>query len=213
MNYVLDPAVDDYAAKYTSAEPETLSELSRITHLRTLQPRMLSGHVQGRFLAMIAGLMQAENILEIGTFTGYSAICLAEGLASGGKVVSIDINDEVLPIAREAVEQAGMQHKIELISGNAAEVMPKLQGPFDLIFIDADKRNYAKYYELALPLLRKGGLILADNVLWSGRVMDETINDADTAALRSFSEMVQHDARVNNVMLTLRDGLLMIVKR
>ncbi len=213
MNYVLDPAVDDYAAKYTSAEPQPLSELSRITHLRTLQPRMLSGHVQGRFLAMMVGLMQAKSILEIGTFTGYSAICMAEGLTNGGKVISIDINDEVLPIARKAVEQAGMQDKIELITGNAAEIMPTLQGPFDLIFIDADKRNYAKYYELSLPLLRKGGLILADNVLWSGRVIDATIKDADTAALRSFSEMVQHDERVDNVMLTLRDGVLMIVKR
>jgi caffeoyl-CoA O-methyltransferase len=208
MNYVLDPAIDDYAAKYTSAEPQVLSELSRIT-----QPRMLSGHVQGRFLAMIVGLMQAKKILEIGTFTGYSAICMAEGLTNGGKIISIDINDEVLPIAREAVEHAGMQEKIELITGNAADVLPTLQGPFDLIFIDADKRNYAKYYELSLPLLRKGGLILADNVLWSGRVMDETVKDADTAALRSFSEMVQHDERVDNVMLTLRDGVLMIVKR
>jgi caffeoyl-CoA O-methyltransferase len=213
MNYVLDPAVDDYAAKYTSAEPQVLSELSRITHLRTMQPRMLSGHVQGRFLAMIVGLMQAKKILEIGTFTGYSAICMAEGLTNGGKIISIDINDEVLPIARKAVEQAGMQEKIELITGNAADVLPTLQGPFDLIFIDADKRNYAKYYELSLPLLRKGGLILADNVLWSGRVIDETVKDADTAALRSFSEMVQHDERVDNVMLTLRDGVLMIVKR
>jgi predicted O-methyltransferase YrrM len=213
MNYVLDPAIDDYAAKYTSAEPQVLSELSRITHLRTMQPRMLSGHVQGRFLAMIVGLIQAKKILEIGTFTGYSAICMAEGLTNGGKIISIDINDEVLPIARKAVEQAGMQEKIELITGNAADVMPTLQGPFDLIFIDADKRNYAKYYELSLPLLRKGGLILADNVLWSGRVMDETVKDADTAALRSFSEMVQHDERVDNVMLTLRDGVLMIVKR
>lgn len=213
MNYVLDPAVDDYAAKYTSAEPQPLSELSRITHLRTLQPRMLSGHVQGRFLAMMVGLMQAKSILEIGTFTGYSAICMAEGLSNGGKVISIDINDEVLPIARKAVKQAGMQDKIELITGNAAEIMPTLQGPFDLIFIDADKRNYAKYYELSLPLLRKGGLILADNVLWSGRVIDATIKDADTAALRSFSEMVQQDERVDNVMLTLRDGVLMIVKR
>lgn len=213
MNYVLDPAVDDYAAKYTSAEPQVLSELSRITHLRSMQPRMLSGHVQGRFLAMIVGLMQAKKILEIGTFTGYSAICMAEGLTNGGKIISIDINDEVLPIARKAVEQAGMQEKIELITGNAADVLPTLQGPFDLIFIDADKRNYAKYYELSLPLLRKGGLILADNVLWSGRVIDETVKDADTAALRSFSEMVQHDERVDNVMLTLRDGVLMIVKR
>jgi caffeoyl-CoA O-methyltransferase len=213
MNYVLDPAIDDYAAKYTSAEPQVLSELSRITHLRTMQPRMLSGHVQGRFLAMIVGLIQAKKILEIGTFTGYSAICMAEGLTNGGKIISIDINDEVLPIARKAVEQAGMQEKIELITGNAADVMPTLQGPFDLIFIDADKRNYAKYYELSLPLLRKGGLILADNVLWSGRVIDETVKDADTAALRSFSEMVQHDERVDNVMLTLRDGVLMIVKR
>jgi caffeoyl-CoA O-methyltransferase len=213
MNYVLDPAVDDYAAKYTSAEPQVLSELSRITHLRTMQPRMLSGHVQGRFLAMIVGLMKAKKILEIGTFTGYSAICMAEGLTNGGKIISIDINDEVLPIARKAVEQAGMQEKIELITGNAADVLPTLQGPFDLIFIDADKRNYAKYYELSLPLLRKGGLILADNVLWSGRVIDETVKDADTAALRSFSEMVQHDERVDNVMLTLRDGVLMIVKR
>ena len=213
MNYVLDPAIDDYAAKYTSAEPQVLSELSRITHLRTMQPRMLSGHVQGRFLAMIVGLIQAKKILEIGTFTGYSAICMAEGLTNGGKIISIDINDEVLPIARKAVEQAGMQEKIELITGNAADVLPTLQGPFDLIFIDADKRNYAKYYELSLPLLRKGGLILADNVLWSGRVMDETVKDADTAALRSFSEMVQHDERVDNVMLTLRDGVLMIVKR
>jgi caffeoyl-CoA O-methyltransferase len=211
--YVFDPLIDDYSARFTSAEPEVLAQLNRTTHLRTLQPRMLSGQVQGRFLTMMAGLMNARRILEIGTFTGYSAICLAEGMAPGGKLISIDINDEVLPIAREAVTKAGYQDRIELVTGNAAEVMPSLEGPFDLIFIDADKRNYARYYELALPLLRKGGLIMADNVLWSGRVFDEQIKDADTLALRSFSEMVQHDERVNNVLLTLRDGLLLIVKR
>ncbi|MCA6364944.1 MAG: class I SAM-dependent methyltransferase [Bacteroidetes bacterium] len=211
--YVFDPSIDEYSARFTSAEPEVLAQLSRTTHLRTLQPRMLSGQVQGRFLTMMAGLMNARRILEIGTFTGYSAICLAEGMAPDGKLISIDINDEVLPIAREAVEQAGYQNRIELVTGNAAEVMPALEGPFDLIFIDADKRNYARYYELALPLLRKGGLIMADNVLWSGRVFDEKINDADTLALRSFSEMVHRDERVDNVLLTLRDGLLMIVKR
>jgi caffeoyl-CoA O-methyltransferase len=211
--YVFDPSIDEYSARYTSAEPEVLAELSRTTHLRTLQPRMLSGQVQGRFLTLMAGLMNAARILEIGTFTGYSAICLAEGMPAGGKLISIDINDEVLPIAREAIVRAGFEDRIELVTGNAAEIMPALEGPFDLIFIDADKRNYARYYELALPLLRKGGLILADNVLWSGRVFDEQIKDADTLALRSFSEMVQHDERVDNVLLTLRDGLLMIVKR
>lgn len=211
--YVFDPSIDEYSARFTSAEPEVLAQLSRTTHLRTLQPRMLSGQVQGRFLTMMAGLMNARRILEIGTFTGYSAICLAEGMPQEGKLISIDINDEVLPIAREAIAQAGFEDRIELVTGNAAEIMPTLEGPFDLIFIDADKRNYARYYELALPLLRKGGLILADNVLWSGRVFDEQIKDADTMALRSFSEMVQHDERVDNVLLTLRDGLLMIVKR
>lgn len=211
--YVFDPSIDEYSARFTSAEPEVLVQLSRTTHLRTLQPRMLSGQVQGRFLTMMAGLMNARRILEIGTFTGYSAICLAEGMPQEGKLISIDINDEVLPIAREAIAQAGFEDRIELVTGNAAEIMPTLEGPFDLIFIDADKRNYARYYELALPLLRKGGLILADNVLWSGRVFDEQIKDADTMALRSFSEMVQHDERVDNVLLTLRDGLLMIVKR
>lgn len=211
--YVFDPSIDEYSARFTSAEPEVLAQLSRTTHLRTLQPRMLSGQVQGRFLTMMAGLMNARRILEIGTFTGYSAICLAEGMPQEGKLISIDINDEVLPIAREAIAHAGFQDRIELVTGNAAEIMPTLEGPFDLIFIDADKRNYARYYELALPLLRKGGLILADNVLWSGRVFDEQIKDADTLALRSFSEMVQRDERVDNVLLTLRDGLLMIVKR
>ncbi|MCU0436149.1 MAG: class I SAM-dependent methyltransferase [Bacteroidia bacterium] len=211
--YVFDPTIDEYSARYSSAEPEVLAELSRITHLRTLQPRMLSGQVQGRFLGMMAGLMNAGRILEIGTFTGYSAIALAQGMPDGGKLISIDINDEVMPIAREAIAKAGLQERIELITGDAAHIMPTLEGPFDLIFIDADKRNYARYYQLALPLLRKGGLILADNVLWSGRVFDPQIRDADTEALRSFSELVQHDERVDNVLLTLRDGLLMIVKR
>lgn len=211
--YSIDPEIDAYSARYSSPEPEVLEQLNRLTHLRTMQPRMLSGQVQGRFLAMISQLMQPKKILEIGTFTGYSAVCLAEGLAPNGKLITIDINDELKPIIDETLLLSKMNDCIDAMIGDAAKIIPTLHGPFDLIFIDADKRNYSLYYELTLPLLRQGGLLIADNVLWSGQVIDKEFQDPDTCALRDFANQVNQDARVENVLLTLRDGLLMVRKK
>jgi predicted O-methyltransferase YrrM len=211
--YALDPSIDNYSARYSSNEPEHLQQLSRITHLRTMQPRMLSGHVQGRFLAMISQMIRPQYILEIGTFTGYSAICLAEGLADHGKLITIEVNEELKSIAQEAFHSAGIQHRIDPIIGDAAQIIPTLNQIFDLIFIDADKRNYIQYYELTLPLLRTGGFLIADNVLWSGQVLNEKFQDTDTQALRDFVAYIHEDTRVENILLTVRDGLMVVRKK
>jgi predicted O-methyltransferase YrrM len=209
----LPESIEKYALKYTDLEAEYLSELQRQTHLKVLMPRMLSGHLQGRFLAMFSKLLQPKNVLEIGTYTGYSALCLAEGLAPEGRLVTIDINEELENLAKTFFEKAQMQEKIKMFVGNALEVIPNFTNSWDLVFIDADKINYQKYYELVLPQVRKGGWIIADNVLWSGKVADEKAQDKDTQAIRAFNEFVQQDSRVNNLLLPLRDGLLIMQKK
>lgn len=208
----LPESIEKYALKHTDLEAEYLSELQRQTHLKVLMPRMLSGHLQGRFLAMFSKLLQPKNVLEIGTYTGYSALCLAEGLAPDGQLVTIDINEELEDFVKKFFEKAKMQEKIKMLVGNALEIIPNLTNSWDLVFIDADKINYQKYYELVLPQVKKGGWIIADNVLWSGKVADEKVQDKDTQAIRAFNEFVQQDARVNNLLLPLRDGLLIMQK-
>ncbi len=208
----LPESIEKYALKHTDLEAEYLSELQRQTHLKVLMPRMLSGHLQGRFLAMFSKLLQPNNVLEIGTYTGYSALCLAEGLAPEGQLVTIDINEELENLAKTFFEKAQMQEKIKMLIGNALEIIPNFTNSWDLVFIDADKINYQKYYELVLPQVRKGGWIIADNVLWSGKVADEKAQDKDTQAIRAFNEFVQQDTRVNNLLLPLRDGLLIMQK-
>ncbi len=210
----LNEQVEIYAAQHSSEESEVLKKLNRETHAKVLRPRMLSGHMQGKFLEMISTLMQPEIILEIGTYTGYSAICLAKGLKPGGKLHTIDHNPELEDFTRQFFDRAGISSHIEYHIGEALDVLPKLQGPFDMAFIDADKENYITYYEQIMEKLRPGGLILADNVLWSGKVLTEKAagDDPEAHALREFNQYVQDDNRVENLMLAFRDGLSMIRK-
>jgi len=173
---------------------------------------MVSGHVQGRFLSMMSKLVRPKNVLEIGTFTGYSAICLSEGLEEGGTVYTIDVNEELQNFVKSFFEKAGVARKIKYLLGNAVEWIPKLDMIFDLVFIDADKENYSRYYDLVFDKVRSGGVILADNVLWSGKVTEEN-QDEETKALVAFGDKIQKDNRVENVLVTMRDGVMLIRKK
>jgi caffeoyl-CoA O-methyltransferase len=202
-----------YAEAHTSPEPELLSRLSRNTRAHVVAPRMLSGHLQGRFLSMIAHMVRPRRILEIGTYTGYSALCLAEGLTDDGLLITIDHNEELEAFARSYWRQSPLHDKIDLRIGYAADIIPTLNETFDLVFVDADKRNNALYFDLIFDALRPGGFLLADNVLWSGKVIDETKpSDQDTAAVLAFNQKIQNDPRVENVLLPIRDGIMMIRK-
>lgn len=206
--------LEKYVNHHTKQESEVLEELNRETHLKVLQPRMLSGHLQGRALSMFAKMISPKKILEVGTYTGYSAICLSEGLASGGSLHTIEKNEELQPIAERFFEKAGVKDHITMHIGDALEVLQGLDENFDLAFIDADKSNYINYYDLILPKMNKGGFIVADNVLWSGKVLDknEMEKDEDTRILDRFNKMVLDDDRVENVLLPIRDGLMIIRK-
>ncbi len=201
-----------YCEAHSTPPGAVLHELERETHLKTLAPQMLSGAWQGQFLKMLSKLMQPQTILEIGTFTGYAAICMAQGLAPGGQLHTIEPNAELAHIIRKYIDKAGLNDIIQLHIGRGEEVIPTLQTSFDLVFIDAGKQQYEQFYELVIERVRPGGLILADNVLWSGKVAD-TADDPDTLTLRAFNDRVQADQRVENVMLPLRDGVLMIRKK
>ncbi|MGE0771458.1 MAG: O-methyltransferase [Cyclobacteriaceae bacterium] len=201
-----------YAEEHTSPESPLLKRISRDTHAHVMMPRMLSGHLQGRVLAMISQMIRPSCILEIGTYTGYSAICLAEGLAKNGKLITIDKNEELEERVRGYFAEAGLSSQVEYIIGNAVEVVPTLSQPFDLVFIDADKVNYEMYYDLVIDQLTAGGYILADNVLWSGKVLSDK-PDKDTRAIIEFNRKVQQDNRVENVLLPIRDGIALIRKK
>ncbi len=204
----------DYIELHCEPEPELLKELARETYAKVLMPRMLSGHLQGRVLSLFSRMIRPRLILEIGTFTGYSAICLAEGLQPGGSLHTIDINDELAPMVRRYLSQSEKADSIHCYWGNALEIIPGIDAEFDLVFIDADKINYQKYYELALPKLRVGGWIIADNVLWSGKILDKPIKmDADTLALYKFNDFLRNDQRVKSVLVPVRDGLMVAQKR
>lgn len=204
-----------YAENHSTAEPTLLAELNRETWSKVLMPRMLSGHLQGRFLSMISHLIQPKRILEIGTYTGYSALCMAEGLAPEGELHTIDINEELEPMIRNFFEKSDFADRLHLHIGNAKDIIPTLEGPFDLVFIDADKENYSQYFDLVIDRMSKGGLIVADNVLWSGKVTDveALAKDEETAALDAFNKKVHLDPRVEHVLLPLRDGLMMARKK
>jgi len=204
--------LERYIVQHTKQPDKVLQELERETFSKIYMPQMLSGHVQGRFLSMLSKLVQPKNVLEIGTFTGYSAICLSEGLQEGGMVYTIDVNEELETMVRSFIEKAGASKKIKYLLGNAVDFVPKLNLIFDLVFIDADKENYSRYYDLVFDKVRSGGLILADNVLWSGKVADES-PDEETKALVSFSDKIQSDDRVENVLVSIRDGVMMIRKK
>ncbi|GAB3905465.1 O-methyltransferase [Larkinella knui] len=217
----LPPEISAYSEAHTSPESELLRQLNRNTRARMLYPRMLSGHLQGRFLSMISRMLRPRRMLEIGTFTGYSALCLAEGLADDGVLITIEKDDELETFIRSYWNQSPVGHLIDLRLGNATEIIPELEGPFDLVFIDADKENYSLYYDLVFDKVRPGGIILADNVLWSGKVVQPVGNgrtaaerraDKDTQAVLDFNRKVKEDSRVEQILLPVRDGLMMIYK-
>jgi caffeoyl-CoA O-methyltransferase len=206
---ILNEDLQRYAEQHTSPESDLLKKINRDTYAHVLMPRMLSGHLQGRVLSMISYMIQPQRILEIGTYTGYSALCLAEGLSPGGKLITIDINEELEKKVRDHFTQ--LQDRIEYKIGNALDIVPALNEIFDLIFIDADKSNYSKYFDLVIDKIRPGGFILADNVLWSGKVLNKN-PDNDTKSIVAFNQKIQHDSRVENVLLPIRDGIMMIRK-
>ena len=210
----LPPEIEDYVLRYTEKEPELLNELNRETWEKVLIPRMLSGHLQGRVLSMLSQMIQPKNILEIGTYTGYSAICLAEGIQTNGTLHTIDINEELKPIVDRYIKKSGLENTIINHIGKAIDVIPTLSEKFDIVFIDADKTNYSNYYDLVFEKVNKGGYIIADNVLWSGKIIDtkETL-DEDTLALIAYSEKIQNDERVQNVLFPIRDGLMIAKKK
>jgi caffeoyl-CoA O-methyltransferase len=210
MNFIPSD-IQKYSEDHTSAESELLKTINRDTNARVLMPRMLSGHMQGRILSMVSKMISPSTILEIGTYTGYSAICLAEGLKAGGKLITIDINEELERTVRGYFEQSGFAKAIDYKIGNALNIIPTLKECFDLVFIDADKENYARYYDLVINSVPLGGYILADNVLWSGKVLDEK-PDKDTRAIKEFNLKVQNDKRVENVLLPVRDGIMVMRK-
>ena len=204
----------DYIEQHSSPESDVLKRITRSTHLEVINPRMLSGHVQGRVLSMISQMIQPQRILELGTFTGYSALCLAEGLTEDGKLITIEHNDEMEPSIRRNLGLTPLGEKIELVIGDAIEVLMGLDEKFDLIFIDADKKQYCDYLDLVIPLLRPGGWILADNTLWDGHIIDPAYDkDKQTIALRAFNDKVMQDERLDKVILPLRDGLTIIRKK
>lgn len=203
---------DAYLEMHSGPEDPLLHELWRETNLKVNMPQMLSGRQQGVFLEIISRMLRPKYILEIGTFTGYSAICLARGLQEGGKLITLEKNDELRSMSQKYFERAGLQEKIELINGDAMEIIPGLEVVFDLVFIDADKRAYSQYLELVLPRLRPGGIILADNVLWSGKVYDENAQDQDTQAIRKFNRDVVMSNGTRHLIVPLRDGLFLIQK-
>lgn len=209
----LSEAIEGYSQAHTSPESMLLAHLNRETHAKVLQPRMLSGHVQGRLLALFSTMMRPRRVLEIGTYTGYSALCLAEGLADDGLLITIDINEELEDFTRSFFNNSSYKDKIDYRIANAVELIPTLPDTFDLVFIDADKLNYALYYDLVIDKVRPGGVIIADNVLWSGKVVqtDKKI-DKDTQNLLDFNQKVHNDPRVSNLLLPVRDGLMIAYK-
>lgn len=208
---ILNEDLLHYSEQHTTPESSLLKKINRDTYAKVMMPRMLSGHLQGRVLSMISKMVRPRTILEIGTYTGYSAICLAEGLRADGLLITIDLNEELEGRVRQYFDEAGISSKVKYIVGDAATVIPSLEGPFDLVFIDADKENYSRYYDLVIDKVPAGGIILADNVLWSGKVL-QAKQDKDTRAIVEFNKKIHQDERVENVLLPIRDGILMIRK-
>ena len=207
MNF-LPEKIDQYVVSHSQQEPKVLQELSKETWQKVLNPRMLSGAFQGRILSMISKLIQPKNVLEIGTYTGYSAICIAEGLVDKGVIHTLDKNEELEDLQNKYFEKSGYRNEIKQHFGNALEIIPTLKEKFDLVFIDADKSNYPKYFDLIIDKMNSGGIILSDNVLWSGKVVEELDpKDKDTKALLSYNKLLNSDERVETVLLPIRDGL------
>ena len=200
----------EYISKNSNTEPEILARLNQETHQKILKPRMLSGHIQGRFLSMISKMKSPSTILEIGTYTGYGTLCLSEGLKEDGKIFTIDRNEELLKIQNKYFEKSGKRDKIIQLTGNAKEILNDLNETYDLVFIDADKENYIEYFKQVSERLNKNGIIISDNVLWSGKVLDSSLEkDEETNALVNFNKILNEDKRFETVILPLRDGLSM----
>lgn len=210
----IDKDLDDYIVNHTSSESQLLQQVNRDTWANVLMPRMLSGHLQGIVLSMLSHMIKPKRVLEIGTYTGYSAICLAEGMAENGFIHTIDINEELADVVKSYLDEARLEEKSKYHIGNALEIVPTLDEKWDLVFIDADKDNYSNYYDLVIDSVNKGGFIIADNVLWSGKVIEKFRDklDKDTEALMEFNDKVHQDSRVENVLFPIRDGLMILRK-
>ena len=210
----LPEAIQEYVARHSDEESPLLARLNRETHAKVLAPRMLSGHVQGRVLSMLSHMIRPKLVLEIGTYTGYSALCMAEGLATDGKLITLDKNEELEAMVRGYISEAGLEAQIDYRLGDAMALIPEIDGPFDLVFIDADKINYYNYFKLVVDKVRSGGFIIADNVLWSGKVIEtEKKIDKDTQAIIDFNRLIDADDRVENVLFPVRDGLMVIRRK
>ncbi len=204
---------EQYVLAHTTEESPLMAQLNRETYVKIMHPRMISGHLQGKLLEFISRWVQPLYILEIGTFTGYSALCLAQGLQSGGELHTIEINDELKEFALSHINKSPLASKIKLHTGDALDIIPELNYTFNLVFIDADKREYPDYYNAVIEKVKPGGVILADNVLWDGKVLEKPAkNDRDTIALQQFNELVHRDKRVENLLLPIRDGLMILRK-
>jgi predicted O-methyltransferase YrrM len=213
--HFLPEKIDDYVVNHSEDEPELLQQLNRETYQKILQPRMLSGHYQGRVLSMISKLVNPKNILEIGTYTGYSALCLAEGLQKNGELHTIDINEELYDFQRNYFDKSGYGKQIIQHLGNALDIIPRLNKTFDLVFIDADKENYSNYFNALIDNMNQGGIILSDNVLWSGKVLETKFKKEDTStpALIAYNKLLKTDKRVETIILPIRDGLTIARKK
>ena len=206
--HFISEELEDYVANHSQKEPELLAQLNTETHQKVLQPRMLSGHFQGRVLSMLSKIIHPKNILEIGTYTGYAALCLAEGMQKDGFLDTIDINEELFDFQQKYFDASEYATQIKGHLGDALEIIPTLNKKFDLVFIDADKENYINYFHLIVPMMNKGGIILSDNVLWSGKVLEEIkMNDKSTPILLEYNQLLNTDPRVETVLLPIRDGL------
>ena len=207
----LDKQIEDYISAHSDKEPQILADLNRETWAKVLMPRMLSGHIQGRVLSLFSNLLRPLNIIEIGTYTGYSALCLAEGIKKEGELHTIEINEEHALIAEKYFKKSKFSKNIKQHIGNALEIIPKINKKFQLAFIDADKENYSKYFDLIIEKIDVNGIIIADNVLWSGKVIQKDMDD-ETKALNNYNKKVLNDSRVENILLSVRDGLMICRK-
>jgi len=212
MNFI-EERVEEYSMLHTTKESELLNKIDRETHLEVLRPRMLSGHFQGRILSMLSKMISPNRILEIGTYTGYSALCLAEGLMEDGKLYTIDINEELEDRVRQYFLESNYNQQIDFVIGDALHLIPRLNESWDVVFIDADKKNYTKYFNMVVASVKSGGYIIADNVLWSGKVVEKDHVDEDTLALRVFNDTLLKDPRFEVILLPVRDGLLIARKK
>ena len=210
---LLSEELTNYLDQHCDPEDELLKNINRETHLKVLMPRMLSGHFQGRLLSMLSKMIRPERILEIGTYTGYATLCLAEGLTDTGRIHTIDINSELEEMVRANFHRSAFAARIDYHIGNALEVIPQINETLDLVFIDADKKNNENYYNLVIDKVRPGGLILIDNVLWSGKVLETDVQDKDTRTINQFNFMISSDPRVEKLILPVRDGVFMVLKK